>query len=77
MDGVTRKYFKPHSLTWWAGIGALAAGAFKAAGAALPMLAPAEAALDALTGSLPASAMVDFGLGLIGIRGALHDLGAH
>jgi hypothetical protein len=73
-------YFQPRSLTWWAGVGAVAIGL---ADAAMPLLAPeagplartAAEVVGALAGteSSPA-ALILLGLGLIGLRAKLERL---
>lgn len=65
---MTKKYFKPRSLTWWTGFAAVFAGTVIAAGAEIPSLKPAANVLSAMT-DVPPAVMISFGLGLIGLRG--------
>ena len=64
------KYFKPTSLTWWASVVPLALGVVLA-------LEPIHGNLVAsdiihnLTGDMSAAALINIGLGGIGLRGAI------
>ena len=67
---MNRKYFKPQSLTWWAGVGLIAMGALVGIGQGFD-LGGAGAVLTAWTGGMPSLALMAQGAGLIGLRGAL------
>ncbi len=66
-----RRYFKPHSLTWWASAAPLFAGAIKAASVAAPELQTITAVIDAASGDMPAPVLINMGLIGIGLRGAI------
>jgi len=65
------KYFKPKSLTWWAGISSLSAGVVVAVSSSFGVLEPVGSFINALTGDIAPSIMVLYGLTAIGLRGAL------
>lgn len=65
------KYLKPKSLTWWTGAVSLAAGVVVAASGSFGVLTPLGGFIDALTGNMAPSAMITYGLTVIGLRGAL------
>jgi hypothetical protein len=65
------KYVKPASLTWWASVAPLIAGAVLAVSAAFPALAPVAAIINAASGDLPAPVLINMGLIGIGLRGAV------
>jgi hypothetical protein len=65
------KYIKPNSLTWWTGAISIAAGVVVAAAGSLNALTPLGVFIDALTGGISPSAMITYGLTVVGIRGAL------
>jgi hypothetical protein len=65
------KYVKPASLTWWASVAPLIAGAVLAVSAAIPSLAPVAAIINAASGDLPAPVLINMGLIGIGLRGAV------
>lgn len=72
MDGI--RYFRPKSLTWWSGIAMIGIGA---ASLILPdneVASELAIAIRALTGEGASSPgmMIGAGLGLIGIRDAIH-----
>lgn len=65
-----RKYFKPKSLTWWAGFLPVAAATAKSVGAGVPELHPVVSVVDEATGGMSAFQLYSTGFGLIGLRGA-------
>lgn len=64
------KYFKPFSLTWWASVVPLVAGLIVATE---PMhgLETIVSTIDNLSGGLSGYAMMNIGVGGIGLRGAM------
>lgn len=62
------KYFKPLSITWWSGIIPLLAGLFVAT-VDLHGAVNWVSAIDNVTGGIPASGMIVYGLTAIGLRG--------
>lgn len=64
------KYIKLKSLTWWCSFAALIAGAVVAMEPVHGMTGMATA-INNLTGNMPASQLVLFGLTGIGLRGAI------
>jgi hypothetical protein len=66
-----QKYFKPKSLTWWASVTPLLVGIVLALSEAFPSLAGVAAVLNAMTGGIPAAALINAGLVGIGLRGAM------
>lgn len=62
------KYFKPRSITWWSGVIPLIAGLFIATGD-LHGLQSIVNAIHNMTGGIPASGMIVYGLTAIGLRG--------
>ncbi len=64
------RYLHPTSLTWWAGVAAIATGAAKTAFAASAPLSELGQLIAMLTGTgdSSAAALIYLGLGLIGIR---------
>lgn len=64
------KYFKPKSLTWWMSATPLLAGILVAS---LPLhgMDAIVTTINSLTGGLSAAVMINFGLGGIGLRGAM------
>jgi hypothetical protein len=69
-----QKYFKPKSLTWWAGICLILTGLLRGTDAVFD-LGPWAAVIDAWSGGSSASALILQGAGLIGIRGAIGEAG--
>ncbi|WP_149589974.1 hypothetical protein [Tabrizicola flagellatus] len=67
------RYIRPTSLTWWAGLLALATGAASLALPATGSLADLARLITLLSGSGDASpaALIALGLGLIGLRDRL------
>ena len=65
------KYVRPDSLTWWASLTPLVAGVILALSAALPTLLPVASIINAASGGLPASVLINTGLIGIGLRGAM------
>ena len=66
-----RKYFKPRSLTWWAGIGLITMGLIVGLGQGFD-IGGITAAIEAWTGGIGSAALMAQGAGLIGLRGALN-----
>jgi hypothetical protein len=66
------KYFKPKSVTWWAGAAALGAGCVLAVHEGYD-LGGLGVTLEELTGGLGAYTLLVQGAGLIGLRGAFND----
>lgn len=66
------RYFKPRSVTWWAGLGLLLTGLLRGLDAAIN-LGPVAAVIDAWTGSIAPSVLILQGAGLIGLRGAIRE----
>jgi hypothetical protein len=64
------KYFKPKSLTWWSSFVPLIAGVVVASEPLHGWLA-VTATIDALTGGVSPSLMINAGLLGIGVRGAM------
>ena len=64
------KYLKPTSLTWWASATPLVAGLLVAA-EPLHGLFGVVQTINAVTGNIPAAALINAGLAGIGIRAAL------
>ncbi len=64
------KYIKLHSLTWWASVTPLIAGAFVASE---PMhgLSTIVMTVDNMTGGLSPAVLINAGLAGIGLRGAM------
>lgn len=65
------KYIQPRSLTWWSSIIPLVGGLVVALSAAVPMLVPVAAVVNAASGGLPAPVLINLGLVGIGLRGAV------
>lgn len=65
-----QKYLKPKSLTWWAGIGFLASGAFTAF-EPVHGLVDYAASIKALYGNMTPAMLINSGLAIIGLRGAM------
>ena len=66
-----QKYIRPDSLTWWASITPFMAGIILAGSAAFPALNPVAVVINAASGGLPASVLINAGLVGIGLRGAM------
>ena len=64
------RYFKPTSLTWWAGAGLILTGLVRGLGAGVN-LGPLADVIDAWSGMAAPSVLILQGAGLIGLRGAL------
>lgn len=64
------RYFKPKSLSWWAGFAPLSAGLTVAT---LPMHGQTEVVdvVNNITGNLSAAALINTGAAVIGLRGAV------
>lgn len=69
-----QRYFKPKSVTWWAGVGLILLGLLKGLGAGID-LGATTVVIDAWSGSASASVLILQGAGLIGIRGAIGGAG--
>ena len=67
---MARKYYRPASLTWWAGVGAVATGIANVAMPASFALTELGRLIAMLSGGVDASpaSLVFMGLGLIGVR---------
>ena len=65
-----KKYFKPKSLTWWASFAPLIAGLVVAFEPLHGWLAVTDT-INALTGGVPPSLLINAGLVGIGVRGAM------
>lgn len=67
------RYFRPRSLTWWAGAGLVGLGALALLRPEIEALPGILALAAALTGSADASpvGLIAMGLGLIGLRDAI------
>lgn len=65
-----RRYFKPKSVTWWAGAGLIFTGLLRGLDAGVDLGAVATV-IDAWSGNASPSVLLLQGAGLIGIRGAL------
>ena len=63
-------YFKPKSVTWWAGIGLTAMGVALAAHEGFD-LGGFGVFVDALVGGQKPATLIGQGMGLVGLRGAL------
>lgn len=63
-----RKYFKPRSLTWWSGFVPLLAGGLVAS-VDIHGLQSIVSTINNVTGGIPASGMIVYGLTAIGLRG--------
>lgn len=63
-----KKYFKPKSLTWWSGFIPLFTGIYVASVDLHGFLSTVNV-INAITGNLPPSIMVTYGLTAIGLRG--------
>ncbi len=66
---MNQKYFKPRSLTWWAGVALVLMGGLVGMAEAVN-LGGWDRAINAWTGNLPPAALIAQGAGLIGLRGA-------
>ena len=64
-----RKYFKPRSVTWWAGFVPLGLGVFVAS-ETVHGLSNYAAAASAMYGDVSPAVPINAGLALIGLRGA-------
>jgi hypothetical protein len=64
------KYFKPKSLTWWSSFVPLIAGVLVAS-EALHGWSAVTSTIDAVTGGISPSLMINAGLIGIGVRGAM------
>lgn len=64
------KYYKPQSVTWWAGAGLIAMGIISGIGEGFD-IGGITRMVDAWTGNLGAYVLIVQGAGLIGIRGAI------
>ena len=71
---MTRKYFQPKSLTWWASVAPLVAGVVVAT-EALHGASSLVSSVNAATGGVPAAALINAGLVGIGLRGAVAEKG--
>jgi hypothetical protein len=70
MMGVDMRYFKPKSVTWWSGVVPLVGGLVVATVSLHGNLALVTA-INAITGGIPAAALINGGLVAIGLRGAM------
>lgn len=68
MQRLKRKYFKPFSVTWWSGFVPLIAGLIVAT-IDLHSLQSIVNTINNITGNIPASGMIVYGLTAIGLRG--------
>lgn len=66
-----RRYFKPASITWWAGLALIGMGVVRGMAEGLPQVAPAAAMIDAWTGSIGPSVLIAQGASIIGLRARL------
>ena len=64
------KYFKPLSVTWWAGVALITMGGVIGIDAGYPIGGAADV-IRAWTGGMGAATLIAQGAGLIGLRGAL------
>lgn len=62
------KYFKPLSITWWSGIIPLIAG-LSVATVDLHGMTAIVSTINNLSGDIPASSMILYGMTAIGLRG--------
>lgn len=64
------KYFRPHSLTWWAGVGSVLIGVAKIVMPASMALSEIGSLITMLSGGVDSSpaSLIFMGLGLIGVR---------
>lgn len=69
------KYFKPRSLTWWAGFIPLSAGAIQIVGTDIETIMPALNLISAIYGGASPAALINIGIGAIGLRGAIGNGG--
>jgi hypothetical protein len=67
-----KKYVKPWSLTWWSAIAPIAGGLFIAF-APVHGQGPMADAISNLFGNAPPGVLINSGLALIGVRGAIGD----
>jgi len=67
------KYFKPKSVTWWAGVSLIATGGVIGVDVGYDV-GPIADVLNAWTGPVGPSLLIAQGAGLVGIRGALSDV---
>lgn len=67
-----KKYVKPKSITWWSGFVPLIVGVFVGTDE-LHGLQSIVNSINNLTGHIPASVMVMYGLTAIGLRGAIYS----
>ena len=66
-----RKYYKPKSLTWWAGIIMIASGVMQANGWTIPVVTEIiRPLIETTQGASDPSSKIMFGFGFIGMRGA-------
>ena len=65
-----KKYIKPMSLTWWAGLSLITMGLVVGLGQGFN-IGGITAVIEAWTGGMGAYVLIMQGAGLIGIRGAL------
>lgn len=66
-----KKYIKPKSLTFWAGMIPLASGIVLAVSRSVPALQPIGAVLDAVYDGATPGTLINAGIGAIGLRAAL------
>ena len=66
-----KKYIKPHSLTFWAGVAPLASGLIIAASHGVPEIEPLASVLQSVFGDISAGVLINTGLAAIGLRAAL------
>ena len=65
------KYFKPKSVTWWAGVGLIALGVAEALAIHVWPHPDFLRLADELTGGLEPAPLIGIGLAWIGLRGAV------
>lgn len=65
------KYFKPRSVSWWAGVALAGLGIARGLADGLPQLAPAATVIDAWTGGIGPSVLIAQGASIIGLRARL------
>ena len=66
-----RKYYKPKSLTWWAGIVMIASGVMQANGWSIPIVTEiVRPLIETTQGTSDFGSKIMMGVGFVGLRGA-------
>ena len=69
-----KRYFKPLSVSWWAGVAMIVSGSLQIYGGEIPVVSPVVRPILAELSTGGALYMLLNGFGLIGLRGAFDDI---